>query len=57
MLIMLFLGDAVDEARRPDCWLVVVTEINHVGPGPSWGLVFVPGCRHAMEAKLTKERQ
>jgi hypothetical protein len=42
MLIMLFLGDAVDEARRPDCGLVIVTEINHVGPGPSWSFCELP---------------
>jgi lipopolysaccharide/colanic/teichoic acid biosynthesis glycosyltransferase len=34
MLIMLFRGDAVDEARRPDCWLVIEAEMDHVGPRP-----------------------
>jgi hypothetical protein len=23
-----------DEARRPDCWLVIEAEIDHAGPGP-----------------------
>jgi hypothetical protein len=34
MLVTLFRGDAVDEARRPDCWLVIEAEIDHAGPGP-----------------------
>ena len=25
MLVTLFRGDAVDEARRPDCWLVLLS--------------------------------
>jgi hypothetical protein len=49
MLVTLFRGDAVDEARRPDCWSVIEAEINHVGPdvivlddpqkaGSGWGI-------------------
>ena len=34
MLVTLFRGNAVDEARRPDCWLVIEAEIDHAGPGP-----------------------
>jgi hypothetical protein len=35
MLVTLFRKGAVDEARRPDCWLVIEAEMDHIGPGPS----------------------
>jgi hypothetical protein len=49
MLVTLFRKGAVDEARRPDCWLVIEAEMDHIWPRPELIVLLpLPGERGAV---------